>query len=535
MEIRDYVFRTQGKDQKDVYTVYEEGKYGLIAIQIPEEQMPESFNETELQAQGGIFITVPQWDEIRANICLDTDSTSPKEMSASHFACDYYVLRDGLWGILDEKGNTIQEPLYNEAILVNNYLRIYNIFPEYLGAPFSRDDTSGCVIVRKDDKWGMLGGQGREILPLIYDSIDIVSYHYARYNAYTVCKDGLYGVTDQTGYFTIPMIYPSLYCDCLDYLRDDTVFRIDGENGIGFVRLGDGKCLVAPEWERVSLNRLCFPSDDEPYGYVYTVWKEGHCGVIFNDRGMIIPPVWDEIIVYRFSFNEPVSYSVRKGERWGCYDADGLLISDAVWDKMGVYYNGMAYVKKDGRWGAIGTDGQLRVSTEWDEIEGFGMERASDTAEKNINTGILQEMYSTTERQLPDCFSWVQRNGLWGLIDKDGSVIAEPVWENHSGATASVSEPERMELRVFVDYTTDMTEADRSFLEWLDQNEEMTLEWMELDDEDISEWLEQQEEDHSEQTESEAEYTICEERLIKNTDGTIYRMQIRKAGKNDPS
>lgn len=281
----------------------------------------------------------------------------------------------------------------------------------------------------------MLRGHGHVILPLVYDSINIISYDQANSNVYTVCKDGLYGVVDQSGKSLIPMEYPPLYCRVLDYMWNCTVSRINSKTGTGYVRLGDGKCMVAPEWERVDLDRLYLPQDDEPYGHKYTVWKDGHCGLILDDKGMIIPPVWDEIIPRRIQYRDPLSYSVRRGMYWGCCDANGHLICDPMWDEVDIYLNGIVCVKKDGRWGAINADGRHCVPVEWDEIEGFGLKNAMDDAIAHTNTDVL--LGWTVGTHLPSCYSWVRKNGLWGIIDREGTIIADPIWETHNRASAN--------------------------------------------------------------------------------------------------
>ena len=137
---------------------------------------------------------------------------------------------------------------------------------------------------------------------------------------------------------------------------------------------------------------------------------------------MIIPPVWDEIIPQRIQRSDPLSYSVRRGIYWGCYDAQGNLVCDAVWDEVKICINGIACVRKDGRWGAIDMDGQLCVPVEWDEIEGFG-----DMTERPSNVDVLTGRYKSKRKHLPEGLSWARRDGVWNVIDRHGTVIADSV------------------------------------------------------------------------------------------------------------
>lgn len=440
MDLQKIVFQMRGNDSAYVYIVCEGKKYGLIVMPGGEKDVPVSLSEDELRSVGGTYLSCLQWDAIRENLYFDQDNVSKEK----NMTCSYYVLKDGLWGILDEGGRIVQEPLYEEVIIVNRQNDWEYEMPGN-NSTFDYDWNAICgrVIVRRKGKWGMLRDQGQIILPTIHDLIRIVGSYHAASNVYIVCKDGRYGVVDQSGRFLIPMIYPSLQCKSLDFLWNCTVFRIDSSSGIGYVRLADGKCLVYPEWERVEVERRYLPPDNEEWGSIFYVWKENHCGVIFDDKGMIIPPIWDDIIAQRVQWCDPLGYSVRRGKYWGCYDAQGRLVCDAVWDEVKICINGITCVRKDGRWGAIDLDGQLCVPIEWDEIEGFG-----DMTGRPSNVDVLSGLYKSERKLLPESLSWVRRNGLWGLIDRRGTVIADPVWEMHDGTTAWIFKPRQMELQV---------------------------------------------------------------------------------------
>lgn len=443
MDVQKFVFRKPAKVRNDVFIVREGNRFGLILVPNRGDNMPDSLSADALQALSGAFVTPPQWDEIRANVCFNPEDDSADDLpEPGRLTCNYYVLRDGRWGILDETGAVLQEPVYEEVVIVNHH--------EDEGEIVSRlrhgfdlwdvGEVSGRVLARKDGKWGMLRGRGDVVLPLVYDAIEIDGYYWARHNMYTVCRDGRYGVVNPYGRFYIPMEYPPLRDEGLDYMWDASVFRIEGSAGTGYVRLGDGQCLAAPEWERIDQDRLYLSGDDEPWGYIFIVWKDGLCGLILDDKGLIIPPVWDEIIPRRIRYQDPLSYSVRRGDQWGCCDADGRLICDAVWDETGIFLNGRACVRKDGQWGAIGRDGQLCVPVEWDEIAGFGIENAADAAMARANAGVLLGFARNDGTELSNNLSWVRRNGLWGVIDAEGHVIVEPTLETREGAFADDEE-----------------------------------------------------------------------------------------------
>ena len=397
-------------------------KYGIAAMPHREGKRSGRVKESLFSSCGGSVIVEPEWERIEANICLDPDKEEePFEMDS--VTCNYYVKRKGLWGILDENGHMILEPQYETVDIVQKSYEtgIIRYEAEHGFPGFARAAACGRVIVSRRGKWGMLCGQGREILPTEYDSIKVVPYHWPISNVYIVRKDGVSGAVDENGKIVIPMKYPSLECDYLDYVWSETIFTVRDGDKTGYVRLGSGEMTVEPKWDQVELYRLYLAPDDEPGGAIYIVWRNGRCGLVYDTKGLIIPAEWDEIIPWRVELRDPMSYSVRKGNQWGCCDKTGQLISDAKWDEMGAYYEDIACVKKDGRWGAIGPDGQLCIPTEWDEIDGFGIRRA------NVPDRVT---WNRAERK-PDCLSWAKKNGLWGLIDRNGHVVAAPAWETY--------------------------------------------------------------------------------------------------------
>lgn len=113
MTLQEFVFRAPGKAQKDVFIVREGDRFGLITMPIEGDNPPSSLTEDELRAKGGSFITLPQWDEIRTNVCFNPDDDDQKEVNdPKRITCNYYVLKDGCWGVLDETGCLIQKPQY---------------------------------------------------------------------------------------------------------------------------------------------------------------------------------------------------------------------------------------------------------------------------------------------------------------------------------------------------------------------------------------------------------------------------------------
>ena len=485
MDVVMFVFRKPGTD-RGVYLVREEGKAGLALLpdrdgsplaealrgvpdpsydfdeDEPEETMPEedrsfcSLEADALRAAGGTFVTPPVWEEIRPNICFrPEDDVQTREVNlrrAERLTCDYWVRQDGAWGLLDEEGGMLRLPSFGDVVIANNACSdaiTYKIKADSC-TDFDVQAVSGRVLVERDGRWGMLRGRGDPVLPVEYESIEIIAYYMAADHVYVVRKDGRCGVVEQDGTFRIPMAYRSLSCSRgLEYLWGCTVFREDGEAGVGYVRLRDGRCLVEPVWDAVEPHTLYLAPDNEPGNHFFLVKKDGRWGLVYSDQGLRIPPVWDEIVPQRVVFQDPASYSVRRGALWGCCGADGRLLFEPAWDEVDILIDGIACVRKGSCWGAVRADGQVCIPAEWEDVEPFSVTAAALLAAARSNFGRLTGLVpnrallrsKNSDPPLPDWLAgmladdvpenlfWVRRDGLWGLVDTDGHVVKPPCLE----------------------------------------------------------------------------------------------------------
>lgn len=71
------------------------------------------------------------------------------------------------------------------------------------------------------------------------------------------------------------------------------------------------------------------------------------------------------------------------------------------YDKIGKFNHGIAIVELKGKMGAIDTDGKEVIKPEWDNLAGFGK----------------------------DGVAYAHRDGMVGLIDSKGTLLAEPVYQ----------------------------------------------------------------------------------------------------------
>ena len=188
---------------------------------------------------------------------LTKDDTNGKITSESYFA----VYKDNKWGVINSSGNYVIDPAYAEMIVIPNNkagvfivtydtdyengtykIKVLNeknqeIFTEYDKIePISNQDENenlwydgNAIKFQKDEKYGLINFQGKEILKNEYEEILSIA---GIENSFKIKKDGKYGIADSEG----KVIVDTKYLD-IDVLGKD--------NKSGFIVKEDsGKCGI---------------------------------------------------------------------------------------------------------------------------------------------------------------------------------------------------------------------------------------------------------------------------------------------------
>lgn len=117
------------------------------------------------------------------------------------------VRRDGKWGLVDFRGNTIVEPAYS----------------------FMYSPCNGRIAVEKDNKWGFLDYKGKVVIPLIYDDAESFSCTEDCFGVPStwVKKENKYGAINDKGEVIIPFEY-----DNADLLKGYAIVEKDKDYGV---------------------------------------------------------------------------------------------------------------------------------------------------------------------------------------------------------------------------------------------------------------------------------------------------------------
>lgn len=427
--------------EKSALSYEQDGKYGLISLEgkkitkpIYEQIEGLPYKEGELIVKQndkygvitnrGNELIKPQYDEVK----LDEYYT---DQNAYQYA-GYHVLlktQEGYrYGYLNAKGKEILPTQYNEISRVTDILDDQNAYlicsqngqygvtknketileKEYQSIQF--DENNQVFIVEKSKKYGISNLEGKIIIPIQYDEIDITGiYLYAKneqgitvYNSdgtqanvdsdiailktsnekykIKINNEGTtkYGVIDQDGKILVEENY-----HYIEYLYDQ-YFIASNENGkLGII---DDKGETKVELNHDSLQRI--PETD----FIQATLAENQITEIYDKNMEKICEMENARIEVKDNYiqvlneTETKYYSkegkelkntevypehplfvIEKDGKYGFADKQGNKIVDYQYDKayeLNEY--GFATIRKDGKWGAINQQGQEVVTPSYE-------------------------------------------------------------------------------------------------------------------------------------------------------------------------
>lgn len=265
-------------------------------------------------------------------------------------------------GVVDRKGNEIIKPEYVNLYIPNQSKDVFvcfkdennyailnsegkDIFTEYNSVyPIIISDTTlemekNVLSYEENGKYGLINFSGEKLTNAIYDE---VSSLVNKPGCILVKKDNLYGIIDSKGNTIIDVKYNSIkgdeYSSAKDgYLKTGYIISNKTSSGImyGYIDY-NGKLLIEPKYESVS-RALEYEEDD-----IYLIFMEnGKKGVIKNKK-TIINAKYQNINYYNISN----VFIVNRNGKYGFYDNKGKEILKAEYTSYSIAGNYIS-VKKD--------------------------------------------------------------------------------------------------------------------------------------------------------------------------------------------
>jgi hypothetical protein len=231
-----------------------------------------------------------------------------------------YVMKNGKWGVINSKGQTVIDFKYDEPVeFVNGLAKVkINGLYGYI------DKTDELVIKNQFE-----------------DSLDFTDPDYA-----AAKKNGLWGIINREGDFKVE---PS-YTDLKNFSEGLAAFK--KENGLyGFIDINNSE-VIKPQFEDAGY----FKNDIAPV-------KDGLWGYINKNGNFFIKPVFNKAE----AGTENCLYPVMMENKWGYINSLGELVINPLYDNAGNFYNDTAFVNKGSLYGYINSSNEVM----WDSSESY--------------------------------------------------------------------------------------------------------------------------------------------------------------------
>lgn len=306
----------------------------------------------------------------------DTLTSKSREEANKYFA----VYTEEKWGVINQKGDFIIKPNYDEMIIVpdkNKALFAYTYdvnyndgtyktkiinekneaqFTEYEQVEFVTNHDSANVLwyennvikVKSNGKYGLINFEGRELLKCEYDKIEPL---LGVKNTFLITKDNKVGVSDNFGNIIVEAKYKE-------------VKRIEADNKKEFIIIDENdKCGVALPDKTIALE--CKYSSIKPLteNNVYVVKEEEKWKIVNGNNSINIDFDFDDVIDMSTEY-----YIIKKESKCGVINKKGETILETEYNDILFSYGDNFIVQKDKKYGVINSNKEEKLKIEYESI-----------------------------------------------------------------------------------------------------------------------------------------------------------------------
>jgi hypothetical protein len=214
---------------------------------------------------------------------------------------------------------------------------------------FASDFIFDVALVVKNGKYGVINDNMKEILPIIFNEIDIIAD-----NLIKVRKKNKYGLFDKSGKIIIPFIL-----DDLKSISQNGLIPVKKKKW-GYMNTA-GKLVIPYKYDDANifegdLARVNMGGNED--------FETEYCGFIGGGKWGFIDTLGEVIIPIKydwaFNFNEEINLAqVQINNKWGVVNKDNKLIIPLIYDELEYFHEGKIRVSLNGKSGNIDTLGNV--------------------------------------------------------------------------------------------------------------------------------------------------------------------------------
>lgn len=257
-----------------------------------------------------------------------------------------YVLRDGLWGLLDLAGNAVIAPEWDALYSLDEGRTLWAAFHGEMVMNIRGWDEPG------EGVWALYSADGTELSPLQWTKIGKLTD-----GLMIVEKDGLKGVINARGEIVIPVEWTYIQ----EPVQGLFVVSRDGRSGVLDASGAEVLPLTACQGMYVNAadNTIRIRQGTEDGDERYT-----RSGVFDLTGRELVPCIWGDV----GDFSEGLA-AVRDGDAWGYVNLQGELVIPCVWTAAREFYDGYAIVGDGYMYGVIDATGAEVEPCVWERLE----------------------------------------------------------------------------------------------------------------------------------------------------------------------
>ena len=408
---------------------------------------------------------------------LSKDESTGGIISKTYFP----AYKDNKWGVIDEQGETIIEPSYEEMIIIPDnktdvFLCTYDVnydTGEYSTKALNSEDKEiftdytkieaisnmdkdnnlwyekNVLKVQKDGKWGTINLKGEQLLNTEYDSITALQ---GIENALLIQKDGKYGVASDEGRIILDVAYTEI-----TNLGDDTTagYIVKDDTGLYGIVDNSKKIVLANNYQGIQ----------KVYGNnLYVVTQDGKQKVINAEGQDVLTQGFEQISAILKNQDQGVIYI--SGGQYGVMTLAGEVKIPAQYSNLTETKANTFIAVRDGKQGIIDIDNNEKVPFNYTSIsynetgdiyiaedESFNSNIMNSNFEIK-QTGILIEVNTDSgyfELRQGDDYKYYnfrfeeqdvkeilsnntlfldKKDNMYGYLDKDGNVVVEYMYDD---------------------------------------------------------------------------------------------------------
>lgn len=272
---------------------------------------------------------------------------SDKKVEINNYSY-YTAYENGKFGVINNNGETVIEPSYDEMIAIPN-----NSKPIFI-CTYDVDDATGKY------KTKAINEKNEEILTG-YDKIEAIDNFDSKQNIWyednvlRVSKNGKYGIIDFDGQEILPCEYNEI--TALRGTTSNLIVKKDGNVGLVNEK---GQTIINTEYKDILTLEEGYKSE-----YI-VISKDNKYGLISTSGTILIEPTY-EGIKYLGSSN---LFAVKKGKKWQLMDTEEKkIIIDGKYENIIEAKSDNIIVKKDGKYGIVTKTNEEKIEPQYEDLK----------------------------------------------------------------------------------------------------------------------------------------------------------------------